>query len=240
MPYFNSFRKDDYVFSKDLTKRVTNISLYTAVFSRIADNISFYTFYNVSPDQRLDSISHDLYGTTDYYWTIPILNTDIINTWNDLPKSTNELTQFLSRKYPGTALFIRDDQALAGKFTIGETLEFNSTDLGTVIGKYPTRGYIQIDPIDATAVPTNTEFTIKGKTSLNEIVVSGTAPAFKAPANHIDFNGNSVPFNNGTPITIEEQETDRNEDRSRIKVIRKEHITNVVKQFEREMNRRRL
>jgi hypothetical protein len=240
MPYFNSFRKDDFVFSKDLTKRVTNISLYTAIFSRIADNISFYTFYDVSPDQRLDSISQQLYGTTDFYWTIPILNKDIINTWNDLPKSTNQLAQFLALKHPGTALFIRDDQVLAGKFTIGETLEFNSTDLGTVIAKYPTRGYIQIDPIDASTVPTNTEFTIKGKTSLDEIVVSGTAPAFKAPANHIDSNGNSVPFNNGTPITIEEQETDRNEERSRIKVIRNEHITNVVKQFEREMNRRRL
>ena len=240
MPYFNSFRKEDYVFSKDLTKRVTNISLYTAVFSRIADNISFYTFYNVAPDQRLDSISQDLYGTTDYYWTIPILNKDIINTWNDLPKSTNQLTQFLSRKYPGTALLIRDDQELFGKFSIGETIEFDGTDLGTVTAKYPTRGYLTIDPIDASAVPTNTEFTATGKTSLDEIVVSGTAPAYKAPANHLDSNGNSVPFYSGSPVSIEQQERDDNENKSRIKVIRNEHITNVVKQFEREMNRKRL
>jgi len=240
MPYFNSFRKEDYVFSKDLTKRVTNISLYTAIFSRIADNISFYTFYNVAPDQRLDSISQDLYGTTDYYWTIPILNKDIINTWNDLPKSTNQLVQFLSRKHPGTALLIRDDQELFGKFTIGETIEFDGTDLGTLIAKYPTRGYLQIDPIDASAVPTNTEFTVTGKTSLDAVVVSGTTPTYNAPANHIDSNGNSVPFNSGTPITIQEQEINRNDERSRIKVIRNEHITNVVKQFEREMNRKRL
>jgi len=240
MPYFNSFRKEDFVFSKDLTKRVTNISLYTAIFSRIADNISFYTFYNVSPDQRLDSISQDLYGTTDYYWTIPILNKDIINTWNDLPKSTNQLVQFLSRKYPGTALLIRDDQELFGKFTIGETIELDGTDLGTLIDKYPTRGYLQIDSIDASAVPTNTEFTVTGKTSLDTIVVSGTAPTYKAPANHLDSDGNSIPFYNGSPVSIEQQERDDNEDKSRIKVIRNEHITNVVKQFEREMNRRRI
>jgi len=239
MPYFNSFRKEDYVFSKDLTKRVTNISLYTAVFSRIADNISFYTYYNVRPDQRLDSISQDLYGTTDYYWTIPILNTDIVNTWNDLPKSTSQLTQFLSRKYPGTALFIRDDQEVFGKFTIGETIGFNGTDLGVLTAIYPTRGYLRIDPIDAAAIPTNTEFTAQGNSSLDTVVVSGTAPTYKAPANHTDSNGNSVPFNSGTSVTIEERERDLNEDRSRIKVIRNEHITSVVKQFEREMNRRR-
>jgi len=240
MPYFNKFRKDDYIFSRNVIKSVTNISLYTAIFSRIADDISFYTFYNARPDQRLDSISYDLYGTTDYYWTIPILNTSIVNTWRDLPKSTNELTEFLSRKYPGTALLIRDDQELFGKFTISEEIQFNGTTLGTLIAKYPTRGYLQIDPIDASAVPTNTEFTATGSTSLDEVVVSGTAPAYKAPANHIDTDGNSVPFYNGTPITIEEQERDRNDDRTRIKVIRNEHITSVAKQFEREMNRRRV
>jgi len=240
MPYFNSFRKQDYVFSKDLTKRVTNISLYTAIFSKIADNISFYTFYNAAPDQRLDSISQDLYGTTDFYWTIPILNKDIINTWRDLPKSTNQMTQFLSRKYPGTALLIRDDQDLISKFTIGETIRYNGTDIGTLTNKYPTRGYIQIDSVDSSVIPTNTEFVAEGKTSLDTVVVSGSAPAYKAPANHFDTNGNSVPFYGGTPVTIEEQEFDQNENRSRIKVIRNEHITDVVKQFEREMNRRRL
>ena len=79
-----------------------------------------------------------------------------------------------------------------------------------------------------------------GKTSLDTIVVSGTAPTYKAPANHLDSDGNSIPFYNGSPVSIEQQERDDNEDRSRIKVIRNEHITNVVKQFEREMNRRRL
>jgi hypothetical protein len=241
MPYFNSFRKEDYVFSKDLTKRVTNLSHYTSIFSRIADNISFYTFYNTRPDQRLDSISQDLYDTTDFYWTIPILNTRIINTWGDLQKSTQNLNSFLSRKYPGRAFLIRDDQSIPGKFIENEVIEIDGTEVGTLIAKYPTRGYLQIDTLSNATIPVNTEFTIRGRTSASEIVVLNTVETYLAPIRYIDSNSNSVPFytNGVTPITIQQEERDKNEERARIKVIRPEHIFDVTKQFEREMNRRR-
>jgi len=242
MPYFNYFRKQDYIFSTDLTKRVTNISHYTSIFSRIADNISFYTFYNARPDQRLDSISQDVYDTTDYYWTIPILNSRIINTWRDLPKSTPNLSNYLSRKYPGRAFIVRDDQSIAGKFSVDETITINGTGIGILIAKYPTLGYLQIDvSTNASAVPENTEFTIRGETSEDEIVVLNTVDTFLAPARYLDSSGNSVPFytNGVTPITILQQEQEDDEQRARIKVIRPEHIFSVTKQFEREMNRRR-
>jgi len=242
MPYFNYFRKQDYIFSKDLTKRVTNISHYTSIFSRIADNISFYTFYNAQPDQRLDSISQDVYDTTDYYWTIPILNTRIINTWRDLPKSTLNLNNYLSRKYPGRAFIVRDDQTIAGKFTEGEVVTINDAEIGTLIAKYPTLGYLQIDVLNTSSVSENTEFTIRGETSEDEIVVLNTVETFLAPARYLDSEGNSVPFytNGVTPITILQQEQEDNEQSARIKVIRPEHIFNVTKQFEREMNRRQI
>jgi len=241
MPYFNSFRKEDYVFSKDLTKRVTNISHYTAIFSRIADNISFYTFYNAQPDQRLDSISQDLYDTVDYYWTIPILNTSITNTWRDLPKSTPNLNEFLSRKYPGRAFIVRDDQSIAGKFEVDEALEINGTAIGTLIGKYPTLGYLQVEVSDIDSVPVNAEFTVRGSTSDDEIVVLNTVETYLAPSRYLDSEGNSVPFYTSgvTPITFLQEERETDEARARIKVIRPEHIFNVTKQFEREMNRRR-
>jgi hypothetical protein len=183
-----------------------------------------------------------VYDTTDYYWTIPILNSRIINTWRDLPKSTPNLRNYLSRKYPGRAFIVRDDQSIAGKFIENEIIEFNESEVGSLIGKYPTRGYLQVDVTNESALPNdNVEFTIRGRQSGSEIVVLNTIETFFAPKRFVDSDGNSVPFyQKGVfPITILEEERDADEELARIKVIRPEHIFNVTKQFEREMNRRR-
>lgn len=241
MSYFTQFQKSDYILSDNVIKNVTNLTHYTEIFSAIADDISFYTIYNARADERLDTISDSLYGTVDYYWTIPILNDDIVNTWRDLPKSTNELVSFLKNKYPGVIFTIRDDQTLASRFAIGEDLIYNSTERATIIGKYPSLGYLEAVIQDGSSFPLNTELTLTGDTTGDTVVTTGYTDAYNAPVRYVDSNNNSVLFTaqNVTPITRLDEERDRNEERARIKVIRPEFITEVVKQFEREMKRRR-
>jgi hypothetical protein len=195
----------------------------------------------MKPGQRLDEISQELYATPEFYWTIPLVNERIVNTWDDLPKSYSDFISFLERKYIGRAFKIKESESLAGKFTIGENLVFNTTEKAELIGKYPTQGYLQVVFADGASFPQNTEFTIVGETSEDSIVVVNHIPTYDAPVRHVDTDGNLVPYDSGqaVPITIRQEEEDRNDIKSQIKVIRPEFIFDVSTRFEQEMRRRR-
>lgn len=239
--YFSYFQKDLYDFGDDVVKNVTDITKYTAIFSEVADDISFYTYYTMQPGTRLDEISQEIYDTPDFYWTIPLINNNIVNTWNDLPKSYSNFIAYLEKKYVGRAFTIKDSETLAGKFQIGENLVFNSTEKAELIAKYPTQGYMQVVFADDASFPQNAEFTLTGETTGDSIVVTNHIPAYNAPARHIDTNGNYVPYDAGqtTVVTIREDEEVRNEVNSQIKLIRPEFIYDVTTEFDQEMRRRR-
>lgn len=195
----------------------------------------------MQPGQRLDEISQEIYDTPEFYWTIPLINDRLINTWNDLPKSYTDFVAFLERKYVGRAFTLKDGEELAGKFGIGENLVYQSTNKAEIVGLYPTQGYIQVVFEDGASFPQNTEFTLTGETSSNTIVATNHIPTYMAPARHIDTNGNDVPYDSGqtTIVSILQEESDRNEINSQLKVIRPEFIYDVVTRFEQEMRRRR-
>jgi len=239
--YFSYFQKGRYDFGESIVKDVTRINTYTAIFSEIADDVSFFTFYTMQPGQRLDEISQELYATPEFYWTIPLVNERIINTWNDLPKSYSDFISFLEKKHVGRAFKIKESESPAGKFTIGENLVFNSTEKAELIGKYPTQGYLQVVFAEDASFPQNTEFTVVGETSGDEITIVNHIPTYDAPVRHVDTDGNFVPYDSGQaiPITIRQEEEDRNDINSQIKVIRPEFIYDVSTRFEQEMRRRR-
>jgi len=239
--YFSYFQKGRYDFGESVIKDVTRINTYTAIFSEIADDVSFFTFYTMQPGQRLDEISQELYSTPEFYWTIPLVNERIINTWNDLPKSYNDFISFLERKHTGRAFKIKNGENPAGKFSIGENLVLNSTEKAELIGKYPTQGYLQVIFAEDADFPQNTEFTVVGETSGDSITIVNHIPTYDAPVRHVDANGNFVSYDSGqaTPITIRQDEEDRNDINSQIKVIRPEFIYDVSTRFEQEMRRRR-
>jgi len=239
--YFSYFQKGSYDFGEEIVKNVTDITKYTAVFSEIADDIAFYTYYTMQPGSRLDEISQELYDTPDFYWTIPLVNENIVNTWNDLPKSYTDFIAYLEKKHVGRAFTLKDGETLTGTFEIGENLVFNSTNRAELLAKYPTQGYMQVMFDDDASFPQNTEFTVTGENSGDSIVVTNHIPTYNAPIRHIDTNGNYVPYDSGqtTVVTIRQDEEDRNDINSQIKVIRPEFIYDVATRFDQEMRRRR-
>ena len=271
MTYFTQFRKEDYVLSENVTQKVTKMSQYTQVFSRAADDLAFYTFYNAEPTERLDNISNKLYGTPDFYWTIPILNADIINTWKDMPRSVPSLRKTLERKHPGDALIIDPLDTVIGNFIPGEIVAHDITNVYRVLNVFPTRRYIQVervptdtfnvldDPEEVWVLLTGlwnevndnawdddeiwrdgTNYVI-GQQSLSPAKVESVIPAYKAPAFFTDPDGNRVPWfvENAIPTTVQEVETQKNDNRGRLKVIRPQFIREVVNEFEIEMRRAR-
>lgn len=267
MPYFEYFNTKEYPLSDTLSKTVTNISQYTSIFTTIANDMTFYTYYTMQPNERLDTVSNNLYNTPDYYWTIPLVNEKLFNTWTELPKDEQSFIDYLKRKYPGVVLTIDERDQFAGKFRTGEIVAYDIENIYEVIGVYPSLRYIHcvpassdlFDPLndprevwvlltglwnevngniwdDANIWRDTTEYVITSDT-LNAAKVSSSMPAYKAPAYYVDGEGNRVPWYspNATPVTIEEEERERNEINLQIKVIRPEYINDVATRFEEEM-----
>ena len=237
MTYFTQFDKSDYILSSGLSKRLTNLTTYTAIFSRIADDISFYTYYNVRPDERLDSISYNLYNTVDYYWTIPLINSRIINVWNDLPKDTRMLERYLQKKYPGSALIVDSTDTQIGKFSISEIGVYDTDQVVEIIGKYPSRNYIHVTPVlgvePEDVAGTRPSNTLVGSDSGDSALISASIPAYQAPERFVDADDNVVLSDDqtGFEVSIQDTESDLNDQKTQIKVIRPEFVYDIVKRF---------
>jgi hypothetical protein len=240
MTYFSNFKKNPYTLNDIGTLEVTNIALYSKIFARVADDITFYSYYTFVNGDRLDTISQKLYGTPDYYWTIPLINPDIINTYRDLPKEYNEdLIKYLSGLYPGKALKLATNQSLAGKFNIGEVVTFGLYT-GVIEQKFPTLGYLTVTVTSEDSFPTNQTFTLTGSTSGDTIQIANVLEGYAGPHHYLNEADEWVRWNATdmvTQVTILEYETTLNDIRSQIRIIKPESIYAVVNSFEREMRR---
>lgn len=265
--YFDYFKKEDYQFSEKIRKQVTNLSQYTAMFSDLADNASFYNYYNVQPGERLDTISQKFYGTPQFYWTIPLLNEDIVNVWNSTFLETRLFEQYVLKKYPGLALFAHETTPVPNTFRPGEFAAFNIETTCQVIDTFASNNYIHVDPrpldfnpLDLSQVwvlltglwneqPSNLwDDVARWKDNTFHLIglqggaidIESILPLHLAPSFFEDFEGNVVSFDSPvqkTPVTWSEVELRRVDLNSRIKVLRPEVITQVVRDFEREMRK---
>jgi hypothetical protein len=223
MTYFSNFKKNPYTLNDIGTLEVTNIALYSKIFARVADDITLYSYYTFVNGDRLDTISQKLYGTPDYYWTILLINPDIINTYRDL----------------GKALKLATNQSLAGKFNIGEVVTFGLYT-GVIEQKFPTLGYLTVTVTSEDSFPTNQTFTLTGSTSGNTIQIANVLEGYAAPHHYLNEADEWVRWNAEdmvTQVTILEHETSLNDIRSQIRIIKPESIYAVVNGFEREMRR---
>lgn len=242
MAYFKFFQKDSYLFSPDVQKQVRVLSHYTAILSDLADDASYYTYYVAEEGERLDTISNKLYGTVDYYWTIPLVNSGLINTWNDLPKTTPELRGVLDKKYPGSAFIVDDGESLTGKFDIAETLVYGQQHSAILYSVSPTNGYLTALEVSDAPFPRNQIFTLTGSTTGHTIQIKNVIKPYEAPAYFTDGDGNRVRWNAPVvkyPTTHFDLEVEKNENDSRLKVIQKAYIYDIVKRFEKQMKRTR-
>ena len=234
--YFSYFSESDYLFSSSVVERVKDLSQYTAIFSRIADDNTFYGYLTVQGNERLDGISQRLYGTPEYYWTIPLLNPEIVNVWKDMAVEQNTLMNLLDSKYPGRAFYAEENETIVGKFNVGERVRLNETTSGVFHESFPSLGYIRLTDIEG-EFPTNTVITLTGDDSNDDLVVTNNTEYYRAPLRFVDSDSNVVLYDdpNGVAFTIEDNELEKNSKRSQIRVIRSDKIVGVINEFTRQM-----
>ena len=232
--FFQYFQKEDFDIDGDGTKKLVNLSQYSKVFSKIADDISFYTYYTVNNTDRLDNISQKIYGTPEYYWTFFLVNKELNNSWKNFRKDVNEFNDYLKRKYPDTAITFTsgsDNISLLTNVTVGSEI---GSGVGTVTGIYPSMNYITVTN-NQNSTPAGITITSGSKSA----EVTAAVPHFKAPHHKENSDGEWVIDGTAT-VSIEQYESDLNDLQFQIKVIRPQHILSVARQFEREMKRRRV
>ena len=99
MQYFNEFPEIDYNITgqKGKTKKVTDIWRRVKVRSKIADNVSLYDQYDVPEGDSPETIAFKVYGSTDYFWVICLLN-NVVNRYHDWPLDEFNFQQFVKDK----------------------------------------------------------------------------------------------------------------------------------------------
>lgn len=240
MSYFSMFDRVLYdVYDDGNRQLVTNMTMYGTVSTKQFDNIIYYQYVTIPDGSRPDNLSQTLYDTPDYYWTFFVINDHLTNSYTDWPKSSADIREFVETKYPNVALTTRDSfgrDNLAGKLEAGELVRGQiSNARGYIIAKYPTLGYLTLEPISGT-------FRAAGEAIIgasgDSIIGNAVIKEADAPEYHEDLvtglrtekrlAGTRV-------ITKFEHEVALNNEKSFIRVIKPEYINSFVNEFKKKM-----
>lgn len=119
MNYFENLPSIEYSFTDvDQLVKMRNIFNYLDL-SFISTSVT--KLYRINGTSRLDLISHELYGTADYWWIIALLN-NIQDIIFDLPVDEALLREIASRKMLEVYNTILDSGALSYFNTVFDTL----------------------------------------------------------------------------------------------------------------------
>ena len=97
--FFRNFPKVNYNFGdNELPVSIQNLSVYVDAFDQVKEYKAFYQNYQIKNNQRPDQLSHELYGTTDYYWTFFLMNEKLRERgW---PINNSQLYKQAGKYYP--------------------------------------------------------------------------------------------------------------------------------------------
>jgi len=238
--YFSNFKKVLYYFGDETTPvAIQNLSKYVPLIDEIADEISAYIEYEIGDFERPDSLSHRLYGNSEYDWTFFLMNDKLREggwplTKQNLYKAASE------RFFPDWTINLGIETAdsaseLAKIYPVGQEVKLGNYDMivkskniqiGTITVQSP---YYSID----------SDFSQEGvlrysEDFSNQKLVTVTREVFGV-RHYVDDSDNQKDyfFSNEllTPITNLEWLESENEKLKKIRVIRKDTVESVVGKF---------
>lgn len=252
------FKKFPYVgydyYGNGVVTNVVEISRFVRYIEEFKEDLDLYTYYEIQEGDRPDVISQLLYDTPEYYWTFFIVNDILRQGISSWPLSSMEFEKYMAEEYNGVAVTCRSEyiydgdgllvsieNSLADRFEIGETMVgFLSGATGVLKSKDPSKQQMIITDV----VGTFQENEIIRGNYTEDSVTSYTVTDWQlAPHHYEDFQGREVdnsiyitgghPFTLSNIVTYREYETRLNEERSRIRVVRPEHIFEFSRTYEK-------
>lgn len=232
----------------------------------LLDDLSTYQYYQVRGGDRPDVVSNLLYGSPDYYWTFFIINDTLKTGLTGWPMSSEQFEKYIADSYDGTVIetrptVIRDSDglvidyrdSLAGRFNlVGETvIGALSGASGKVVSKDVQLSQLVIGEITGTF---QVNESIVGQESQDTIAAYRVWDWSAAPHHYEDGAGrelyNAIHINEqgGTgvdpghsdsevkAVSNLDYETQLDEQRANIRVVRPELIADFARTYETLLN----
>ena len=100
MLYFDQFPTMKYNITGVVgdAKDITDIWRKVKVRSKIANNLALYDSFDVPEGDSPETIAYKVYGSTDYFWVVCIVN-NVVNRYYDWPLDEYNFQQFVKDKY---------------------------------------------------------------------------------------------------------------------------------------------
>jgi hypothetical protein len=236
MIYFDNFKVIPYDINGDgVSDLIVNLTQLVKISESMISNNSFFETFTIHDGERPEQLSYRLYGSTEYYWTFLMLNTNIKNIWNDWPKSTSQLLEYSERKYEHLAATTDDD--LLSKFVVGENIIAASGAIGKIREVHVNNKFIVFEHISGTFKVDGES--IYGLDSQDSIAAMQIKSFAHAPLYHIDSSTGNVtlPRTSGThPFTNYDLELAHNDNNRNIKVFKPDHIVEISQAIISELN----
>lgn len=218
--YFKNFPKIYYDFDikGDGNRQlfiVTDITKNIRFKKEILSNITLYDYYDVRDGETPEIIAEKFYGNAQYHWIVMLAN-DRYDYINDFPMSTHTLEEHIKQKYC---------QVAATDLVIGKSYkiyDLGDTDWNKIAGTTGVK-YLM-----------GTEFVCHHVGTGSGMATDLTYVQIYAPHHYIDSNGFIVDEwqPSAAPVSNYEYEDALNESKRKIKIISKNLINTVLKNFE--------
>ena len=258
MSYFNKFPKTGYdVFQTGELVTLPNFSVYARALDRGLEGAAAYQWYEIQ-EERPDQVSNKLYGSTEYYWTFFAINDELKSGTNGWPLTEQAFDDYITTEYNGftitpyRGLDINqqphpiDYNSIAGRFPIGTIISSNATSAeATVVGRVPELNQL-ICRYNGTETFTEGESLLAeeqtGDLDNYNIFDNWNLRDWKNSAHHYeDDDGNYVTENtneerDSTIVTYLDYERERNDNKRRIRVLRKEYVEEFSISYRRILN----
>ena len=139
MAYFSQFPKIAYDISgNNIVKVVPDILRRVKIKSSVKDNFSILDKYDVTSGETPEEVSYKVYGTTDYFYVILLIN-EITDRYYGWPLSDQAFEEYVKNKYANPygihhyeKIQLSGSQSGNGPNDYDHFIEVNSTEPGAL------------------------------------------------------------------------------------------------------------
>jgi hypothetical protein len=248
--FFNSFPTTKYNFSKEGNAvEIADIFRQIKIVDKRFDSATPYQFYEVQ-DERPDQLSNRLYGDPNYHWVFFVINDTLKGGHKDWPMTNIELRDYVETKYPldnyTITLFRNADDpfnfnSIHNKFRVGDTLRgFNTGAEATILERNPEVNQLVIKYTTSAKFSSDEQIidTVgAGIIETNRVISSyADSVAFYKDSNS-EIVSNADNYNRSDiSVSYTEMETDLNDNRRFIRVLRDSYIRDFVISYRKLIN----
>lgn len=217
--YFNYFPKENYTLNDNvnITDYVTNIISRYAFENKLKDNTVVFYEYQIQESDTPEIIAHKFYGNPERHWIVLMFN-DIFDAQYDWPLNYNNFINFVDAKYTANGAANTPSQSGLTWAMSENNVHSYYKVITTTVADGSATGSITINKLEVDAntysnIPTSSSVSVT--TANNEYVTISTTKEKK---------------------TYYDYENEINENKRTIKLLKKEFVDPVEKEFLRVIN----